>query len=144
MLFDDFIFLINFLVCFIVMWGNMNLHFGFVISCSNIWVWVIVLGVKLFLIFIILFMKWLLAILDIFLSEVMTLFSWIMFLGGALVLVLVNSLTVVQSLFMLLTSGLMCVLFVLSILLFLLLMLLPLLLVLSFVIFLLFMVSFCE
>ena len=144
MLFDDFIFLINFLVCFIVMWGRMNLHFGLDISCSNIWVWVIVLGVKLFLIFIILFMKWLLAILDIFLSEVMTLFSWIMFLGGALVLVLVNSLTVVQSLFMLLTSGLMCVLFVPSILLFWLLMLLPLLFVFSFVVFLLFMVSFCE
>ena len=34
-----------------------------------------------------------------------------MFLGGALVLVLVNSLTVVQSLFMLNTSGLICVMF---------------------------------
>ena len=114
MLLDDFIFLISFFVSLIVMCGRMNLHFGLVISCSNIWVWVIRLGLKLFLIFIILFMKCVLAIFDIFLSEVMTLFSWIIFLGGALVLVFVNSLTVVQSLFILLTSGLISVLLLLA------------------------------
>ena len=128
-LFEDFIFLMSFLVCFLVIYGKVNLHFGFVINWSRIWMWFIVLGLKLFLIFMILFMKWLLAILDICLSDVMMLFSCIMFLGGVLVQVLVNSLTVVQSLFMLLTSGLMSVL---------------LLLLFVLVSFLSFIVSFCE
>ena len=48
-------------------------------------------------------MKCVLAIFAIFLSEVITLLSYIMFVGGALVLLLVNSFTVVQSLFILLT-----------------------------------------
>ena len=118
----------HFLVCFILMCGRVNVYFGLSISWSRIWMWVIVLGLKLFLIFIILVMKWLLAILDICMSDVMMLFSCIIFLGGALVQVLVNSLTVVQSLFMLLTSGLISVLLLLALLSLLLLLLLLLLL----------------
>ena len=73
---------------------------------------------NLFLILIILFIKYVLAMFAIFLSEVITVFSYIIFLGGVLVLVLVSSLTVVQSLFMLLTSGFIIVSFVPLILLF--------------------------
>ena len=72
----------------------------------------------MFLILIILFMKCVLAMFAIFLSEVITVFSCIIFLGGVLVLVLVSSLTVVQSLFMLLTSGFIIVSFVPLVLLF--------------------------
>ena len=143
-LFDDFICLISFLVCLIVMCGRVNLHFGFLISCSRIWVWLIVLGLNLFLILIILFMKCVLAIFAIFLSEVTTLFSCIIFLGGVLVLVLVSSLTVVQSLFMLLTSGFILVSLFPLVLLFIVFPVSPLLFVPLLVLYLLFIVSFCE
>ena len=75
-------------------------------------------GVNLFLIVTILFIKCLHAILAIFLRDVTAVLSCIMFLGGAFVHVLVNSLTVVQSLLILLTSGLMLMSLVLIVLLF--------------------------
>ena len=89
------------------MCGRVNLQLGFYISCSKICVWVTVLGLKMFLIFVILFMKWLLAMFAICFSDVVTMLLWIIFLGGVFVHVLVNYLTVVQSLLILLTSGLM-------------------------------------
>ena len=94
-LFEDFIFLISLLVCLMVMCGSMNFDFGFVIKCSSICVCVIGFCVNLFLIVTILFMKWVHAIFAIFLSDVTTVLSCVMFLGGAFVQVLVNSLTVV-------------------------------------------------
>ena len=62
---------------------------------------------NLFLIVTILFMKCVHAIFAIFLSDVTTVLSCVICLGGALVQVLVNSFTVVQSLLILLTSGFM-------------------------------------
>ena len=88
------------------------------IRCSSICVCLIGFGVNLFLIVTILFIKCLHAIFAIFLSDVTTVLSCVMFLGGALVQVLVNSLTVVQSLLTLLTSGLILVSLVLIVLLF--------------------------
>ena len=106
MLLDDFMFLMSLFVCLIVICGSINFDFGLVIRCSNICVCVIVFGVNLFLIFVILSMKCLHAIFDIFLNDVMTLLLCIIFLGGAFVQVFISSLTVVQSLLILLTYGL--------------------------------------
>ena len=86
------------LVCFIVILGNINLDLGLVMRCSSICICVIEFGVNLFLIVTILFIKCLHAILPFFLRDVTDMLSCIMFLGGAFVHVLVNSLTVVQSL----------------------------------------------
>ena len=96
----------------------MNFDFGLVIKCSSICVCVIGFCVNLFLIVTILFMKCVHAIFAIFLRDVTTVLSCVMCLGGALVQVLVNSFTVVQSLLTLLTSGLMLVSLVLIVLLF--------------------------
>ena len=62
---------------------------------------------NLFLIVIILSIKCLHAMFAIFLNDVTTVLSCVIFLGGAFVQVFVSSLTVVQSLLILLTSGLM-------------------------------------
>ena len=104
---------ISFLVCFIVIKGKLNLHLGLLINSSKIWIWFTVDGVKLFLIFIILLMKCSFAILAICLSEDFTVLLLIIFLGGALVHVLVISFTVVQSLLLLLISGFIWLLLVL-------------------------------
>ena len=100
-------FLMSLFVYFIVICGSINFVFGLVIRCSSICMCVIWFGVNWFLILTILSMKCLHAIFNIFLNDVMTLLSCIIYLGGAFVKVFVSSLTVVQSLLMLLTSGLM-------------------------------------
>ena len=75
----NFIFLFSFLVCLTVIYGILNLHYGLVMSIQ-------VFGYVL---------CWF-AMFDIFLKEVIMLFSYIMCLGGVSVLVFAISLTVVQ------------------------------------------------
>ena len=104
-LLEDFIYFISFLVCFMVIKGKLNLHFGLSISVFKIWIWSTLHLVKLFLILTTLLMKCSLAILAICLSDDITLLLWVIFLGGDLVHVLVISLTVVHSLLLLLISG---------------------------------------
>merc|ERR1712082_2752 len=112
-LFEDFIFLISLFVCLVVMCGSVNLDLGLVIKCSSICVCVTWCWVNLLLMVTTLFMKCEQATLAIFLSDVTTVLLCIILLGGALVAVLVSSLTVVHNLLTLLTSGLIFVPFVL-------------------------------
>ena len=99
------------------MCGSVNLDLGLVIKCSSICVCVTWCWVNLLLMVTTLFMKCEQAILAIFLSDVKALLLYTILLGGALVAVLVSSLTVVHSLLTLLTSGLIFVPFVLIVLL---------------------------
>ena len=75
----NFIFIFSFLVCLTVIYGILNLDCGLVMSIQ-------VFGYVL---------CWF-AMFDIFLKEVIMLFSYIMCLGGVSVLVFAISLTVVQ------------------------------------------------
>ena len=143
-LFEDFMFLMSFFVCLTVMYGILNFDFGFFMSCSSIWMCVMLLEVNLLLIVLILFMKCSFAMLAIFLTDVITLFACKICLGGVLVLVFVSSLTVVHNLLILLTSCLIFAVLVVLLLFVLIAFALPLILFYRLISCLFFTVSFCE